>query len=239
MKNLQSRYEALLSEEMRPDKSRPAALARPGADGRYAGPWQLRAEKDAATDAILEELKNLEGHARQDVQRRIDMVSEAGVSALSMAFGTSLVTIFCALFMSFFITRSITNPLRRLVRKTREISTGVFRSDLLINSPPELAELTRAFNSMCEKLTAVDRMKSEFLSMISHELRTPLTTIKEGASLVLEGIGGEITQKQERLLTILSAETNRLIGLVNSILDLSKMEAGMMTYVLDEEKIVS
>jgi two-component system sensor histidine kinase GlrK len=90
---------------------------------------------------------------------------------------------------------------------------------------------------MCEKLTAVDRMKGDFFSMISHELRTPLTTIIEGTSLLLEGIGGEITEKQGKLLSILSAETNRLIEMVNSILDLSKMEAGMMTYTFEEKSI--
>jgi two-component system sensor histidine kinase GlrK len=76
----------------------------------------------------------------------------------------------------------------------------------------------------------VDKMKSDFLSTMSHELRTPLTSIKEGISLLRDGIGGTLGEKQKRLLNILTAETHRLIGLVNSLLDLSKMEAGMMTY---------
>jgi two-component system sensor histidine kinase GlrK len=164
-------------------------------------------------------------------------VTEAGASTLRMAFGSSVVTVLCALLASFFVTRGITGPLTKLVKKTKEISAGRFKGDLDITSPPEISELTKAFNSMCEKLTAVDRMKSDFLSMTSHELRTPLTTIKEGTSLLLEGIGGEITEKQRKLLTILTAETNRLIEMVNSILDLSKMEAGMMTYTFKRAAI--
>jgi two-component system sensor histidine kinase GlrK len=58
----------------------------------------------------------------------------------------------------------------------------------------------KAFNSMCDKLKAVDKMKSDFFSTMSHELRTPLTSIKEGTSLVLEGVGGMITEKQRKLL---------------------------------------
>jgi two-component system sensor histidine kinase GlrK len=71
-------------------------------------------------------------------------------------------------------------------------------------------------------------------AMISHELKTPLTTIKEGTSLLLEGVGGSITEKQDRLLTIIATESKRLTSLVNSILDLSKMEAGMMMYTFEK-----
>ena len=73
-------------------------------------------------------------------------------------------------------------------------------------------------------------MKADFFASMSHELRTPLTSIKEGTGLLLDGVGGETTDKQHKLLTILAEESNRLINVVNSLLDLSKMEAGMMTY---------
>jgi len=73
-------------------------------------------------------------------------------------------------------------------------------------------------------------MKADFFASMSHELRTPLTSIKEGTGLLLDGVGGETTEKQRKLLAILAEESNRLINVVNSLLDLSKMEAGMMTY---------
>jgi two-component system sensor histidine kinase GlrK len=65
---------------------------------------------------------------------------------------------------------------------------------------------------------------------MSHELRTPLTSIKEGTGLLLDGVGGETTDKQRKLLTILAEESNRLIGVVSALLDLSKLEAGMLNY---------
>lgn len=187
-------------------------------------------EKDKVSDRILEELQKFEEASYADVHARMEALNEAGAFAQGTATALSLVSIFLAVLTSFFITRSIKKPLTTLVRKTREISDGVFQDPLLISSPPEIAELTKAFNSMCDRLTAADKMKADFFSTISHELRTPLASIKEGTSLLLDGIGGSITEKQEEMLSILSEETNRLIGLVNSILDLSKMEAGMMTY---------
>jgi two-component system sensor histidine kinase GlrK len=102
-----------------------------------------------------------------------------------------------------------------------------------------MSEVTSAFNVMCDKLSKVDKMKSDFFSTMSHELRTPLSSIKEGIGLLQEGVGGTISDKQKRLLTILTEETNRLIGLVNALLDIAKMEAGMMTYNFDNEHLAS
>jgi two-component system sensor histidine kinase GlrK len=117
-----------------------------------------------------------------------------------------------------------------LIGKTRDIARGRFDGHLPRSAPPEIKELGVAFGSMYERLKTLDQMKSDFFSTISHELRTPLTSIKEGTSLLLEGVGGEITEKQKKLLRIISGESNRLIDLVNSSLDLSKMEAGMMAF---------
>jgi two-component system sensor histidine kinase GlrK len=64
-----------------------------------------------------------------------------------------------------------------------------------------------------------------------------LTSIKEGTGLLLEGVGGATTEKQRRMLTILAEESNRLIGLVNSLMDLSKMEAGMMNYSFERASL--
>jgi two-component system sensor histidine kinase GlrK len=149
----------------------------------------------------------------------------------------SAIAIVLVVVTSFLITRSITQPLTILMEKTKEISKGVFDDHLNIPSPPEISELTRAFNSMCGKLKVVDKMKSDFYSSMSHELRTPLTSIKEGINLLREGVGGAIPEKQKRLLAILSEESKRLIDLVNSLLDLSKMEAGMMTYTFESSSL--
>ncbi|HSH13316.1 MAG TPA: ATP-binding protein, partial [Desulfurivibrionaceae bacterium] len=63
-----------------------------------------------------------------------------------------------------------------------------------------------------------------------HELRTPLASIKEGTNILTDRLGGEINEKQQRILTIIGQESDRLINLVNSLLDLAKMEAGMLVY---------
>jgi two-component system, NtrC family, sensor histidine kinase GlrK len=194
-------------------------------------------EKGKAAEQILDELKRLETASQQDIHIRMNTLKDAAASARKLAILILVVALALAVGASFLSTRSITKPLMVLVEKTREISKGVFEGDLNISSPPEVSELAGAVNMMCDKLKEVDKVKSEFFSAMSHELRTPLTSIREGISLLEEGVGGSMTDKQKRLLTILSEETNRLIGLVNSVLDLSKMEAGMMVYRFQQESL--
>ncbi len=195
-------------------------------------------EVERAADGILEELKKLEILSRHDVQDRMSGLKEAGASASQFAMIMSGIALVLVTGISFLITRSITKPLTILRDRTKEISKGVFDGDLNHPAPPEVSDLMAAFNSMCAKLKTVDKMKSDFFSSMSHELRTPLTSIKEGISLLQDGVGGTVTEKQKRLLTILSEESKRLIDLVNSLLDLSKMEAGMMTYSFEQGSIV-
>ncbi len=226
IKTYHQRYRSLVDTEVQNLKDRK----------QYDGNWFKR-EKEKAADGILAELKELEDYSREDFYNKTKLVSEAGTAARRMAVISFVSTVLLAILLSFFITRSITNPLITLVKKTREIPTGVFNCDLEVSAPPEIAELSEAFTLMCDRLKEVDRMKADFFAMISHELKTPLTTIKEGTSLLLEGVGGEITEKQDKLLTIIATESKRLTGLVNSILDLSKMEAGMMMYTFEQTAI--
>ncbi len=204
----------------------------------YSRKW-YEVEKEKASDGMLQELGNLESHSREDIYDRTKVLNEGGNAARKLAIVFSLMAVLLAVSGSFVITRSITKPLATFAAKTREISGGIFKSDLQISSPPEISELTKAFNLMCERLKAVDKMKLDFFSVMSHELRTPLTAIREGTSLLLESAGGTITGRQIRLLNILSIQTERMIDLVNSVLDFSKMEAGMMTYTFEQGRIAS
>lgn len=194
-------------------------------------------EIEKAADGILEVLKKLETVSRRDIQDRMSGLKEAGATAGRFAITMSIIALFLVIAISFLITRSITKPLTILRERTKEISKGVFDGNLNHPAPPEVWELMAAFNSMCGKLKAVDKMKSDFFSSMSHELRTPLTSIKEGVSLLQDGVGGTVNEKQKRLLAILSEESKRLIDLVNSLLDLSKMEAGMMPYAFEQGSI--
>ncbi|MEW6184485.1 MAG: HAMP domain-containing sensor histidine kinase [Thermodesulfobacteriota bacterium] len=187
-------------------------------------------EKERLIDEILNDFEQLDIRVRQDAQLRMQELGEKGDAARDIALILASVALGTVIVISFLITRGITKPLNLLRIKTREISEGIFKSDLNISSSPEISDLAQAFNLMTHSLSTLDRMKSDFFSTMSHELRTPLTSIKEGIALLQEETAGPVTEKQKKLLSIVSQESRRLIDLVNSSLDLSKMESGMMTY---------
>ncbi|MBC8338589.1 MAG: PAS domain S-box protein [Alphaproteobacteria bacterium] len=77
---------------------------------------------------------------------------------------------------------------------------------------------------------AADRMKNQFLSTVSHELRTPLTSIQGALGLIRGGAAGEVTKEAMSMLDIAHDNSNRLISLINDILDIEKMESGKIEY---------
>ena len=77
-----------------------------------------------------------------------------------------------------------------------------------------------------QRLRELDKMKSDFVSNVSHELRTPLTAIKGSVDNMLDGITGQLNEKQDRYLARIKSNADRLTRLINNVLDLSRIEAG-------------
>jgi len=76
----------------------------------------------------------------------------------------------------------------------------------------------------------VERMKSEFVATVSHELRTPLTSIRASLAMLSEGMAGELPPDVARLVTVAFESSERLVRMVNDVLDLQKIEAGVMHF---------
>ena len=80
------------------------------------------------------------------------------------------------------------------------------------------------------KMKELDRIKNEFISTASHELRTPLTSIRGSLGLVAGGVTGEIPDQAKNLVDIAAKNCERLLLLVNDILDMERIESGNMSY---------
>jgi signal transduction histidine kinase len=84
----------------------------------------------------------------------------------------------------------------------------------------------------------MEKIKNEFISTVSHELRTPLTSIRGSLGLLTGGVMGEIPERAQCLLSIANANCERLVRLVNDILDMEKMESGHMHFRLVTQRML-
>lgn len=116
------------------------------------------------------------------------------------------------------------------------IAVSIF-SYLLIQSVNSEVKQKEILQDLTDKLKALDKQKDEFLSMAAHELRAPMTAIKGYVSMVLEGDTGDIPEKARGFLADTSNITDRLIRLVNNMLNVSRIEEGRMTYQTEEEHL--
>jgi len=128
---------------------------------------------------------------------------------------------------------SVFRPLETLSRKMTDFLNDRYTYQFSLPPANEIGNLQATFNSLAQRVLAnmeelknLDNAKSEFLSIASHELRTPLTSIKGSLSLLRSGVIGNVSDTVTGLLQIAEIETDRLIRLINELLDLAKIEAG-------------
>jgi signal transduction histidine kinase len=153
---------------------------------------------------------------------------------------TGLIALLLAMAAALVIERSIVVPIRRLRSAAQRLGGGDLNARAPRHGGGEIGELGAVFNTMAtqiaereERLTELDRLKSEFVSSVSHELKTPLTTIKLLAHL-LQRSDVTAAEKLEHSRTI-AIECDRQIDFVANLLDLSRIESG--AYKLRKTKV--
>ncbi len=156
----------------------------------------------------------------EPARRRLIRYGLVGLIGLFVAFTAALV-----------IERSIVRPVRRLRATAQQLGAGDLSARAAVETGGEVGDLGTAFNMMAaqiaereERLTELDRLKSEFVSSVSHELKTPLTTIKLMAHLLQRTDLSE-EEKLDYAKTI-AVECDRQIDFVSNLLDLSRIESG-------------
>ena len=193
--------------------------------------------KENLVNQLTHKLEKVIEIGKADVNRNIAMSGKIGSRASKVAAIITIAAIIMAILIAFFNARTINRPILLLIKGTREIAKGNFEEHLMIPSPPEINELASAFNLMCDRLKEIDEIKADLISHISHELRTPLAIIREAVSLHLDCISAGSMEKQRRLLGIIGEECERLINSVNKILNLSRMDAGMIDYHMEKSSL--
>jgi|GEM_PF-2759251 len=178
-----------------------------------------------------------------------------------------LVAIVLALVLGFLAAAWITRPVDELTRAAGRIAQGDFVNPLKVKesfAARELQALAHTFNQMAQQqsgayqtleekvsqrtselqaanqeLARANKLKSEFLANVSHELRTPLSAIIGFSQILLDGIDGPVNEEQHQDIVQVNTSGQSLLGLINQILDLSKIEAGKMELSLERVELPS
>ncbi len=158
--------------------------------------------------------------------------------AMTGAYISFVLSFVLAIAAAIILARTLTKPIQALKAGTEKVGEGIFET-VPISTSDEVADLTRAFNLMSDKLKQLDEMRMQLMSEISHEMRTPLQVIKAGCySIVHTKDGPPLTERQRNAIGMITQSTNRINSFVNSFLDVAKMEAGLMKFNFEEINIV-
>ncbi len=157
------------------------------------------------------------------------LIAAAGIVGAAIIF-------FVILSSSYFIN-SIINPIDEVRKIALKISKGDFSAHLNKTTDDEIGELCDAINAMALELQENEKMKNDFISSVSHELRTPLTAIKGWAETLMDdSVDRETTKKG---IGVIIKESERLSGMVEELLDFSRLQSGRLKLTLTKIDLVA
>lgn len=137
---------------------------------------------------------------------------------------SSVLPIVIMFFAIYLMTYKLTKPLKLMSEASKAMAKGDFSKRIPVTSDDEIGELAVSFNQMTNSLVQLEGMRKSFVANVSHELKTPMTTIGGFIDGILDGT---IEPEREKYyLGIVSEEVKRLSRLVQSMLSMSKLEAG-------------
>ena len=139
--------------------------------------------------------------------------------------GVAVIAVLLVGVMATLLVHSIIQPLERLAAATRDVARGQLGTHVPVNGDDELASVTRDFNDMSTRLEQLDRMKRDFISNVSHDLKSPLAAIQETTDVLLDGLGGPLTERQQRLLGMSRDSGLHLGSMIHKLLDLSRLDS--------------
>jgi signal transduction histidine kinase len=177
----------------------------------------------------------LMGNAERGLKAGSKLSDQSFETSKEILVWVSILAIGLALLLGYTISKSLTQPMRDIRARLREIAQGEFGGQVEVPNRDELGDLAENVNLMSRKLDqlyteleAANRHKSVFLASMSHELRTPMNAIIGFNRLVMRRCKDILPEKQYENLGKIKVSADHLLTLINTILDLSKIEAGRM-----------
>ncbi len=177
----------------------------------------------AMTVVIRDGQQNVLGSVRYIVSLELVNRQLLIFSVLMLLFGLAIV--FFVMLSSTYFVNTIVSPVAEIGRAARRIALGDYDFRIEKKYDDEIGDLCDTINYMAGEISAAEQMKNDFISSVSHELRTPLTAIKGWSETLREGGAGD-AEMTAKGLEVISDEAERLSGIVEELLDFSRMQSG-------------
>jgi len=190
-------------------------------------------------ESLREQVEEIGKSAQADMTEQAALASQANARAHRLYWLVAGVAVLVSILILWLTVRAIDGPLTKLIEGTQAVSQGEFSYRLDSSGHDEFSRLAGSFNEMVERLGEAERVKKDFLSHVSHELKSPLASMEETTELLLDEIPGPLTAKQRRFLGLNLDSGRRLSAMISRILDLSRLEAGVMEYEFREHDLAA
>lgn len=148
-------------------------------------------------------------------------------------------TVTLVVVLAIILEREVVGPIRRYSVIARKIAEGDLMQSVEYTSNDEIGQFGNVFNSMVKNLRELDKMKSDFISVAAHQLRTPLSGVKWVLKLLLDGDLGVINEDQKGMLKRGYDTNEKMIQLVNDLLNVSRIENGKFGYKFERNNFTN
>ena len=202
--------------------------------------WVGRLSSGEKVTAVTRIVRNSEGDIICAVRYLTSMsdINKVIFGAIAVFTLVGLIIIGLVIFSGTYFIRSIVKPVQNISDTAKKIAQGDFNAQIDKMYDDEIGDLCDSINDMAKALGASDRMKNDFISSVSHELRTPLTAIKGWAETMQGGNGIPDKETFDKGMDIIVKESTRLTGIVEELLDFSRMQNGQ-TLLINEKLDIS
>lgn len=158
----------------------------------------------------------------------IDPIDATSNVITSQLIYVTIISLIISTVISLFMSKKISRPIRKMNDSAKKLSKGDYNIVFEKCGYEELDELADTLNKATKSLERTDEVKRELIANVSHDLKTPLTMIKAYSEMIRD-LSGDNKEKREQHLQVIIDETDRLTRLVNDMMDLSKVESGIVT----------
>lgn len=201
------------------------------------GGKDVRGSISLTLDRILSSIQDLVREERKVSEMAPMTQSSLQEQIRFVLYGGAVFTVLVAIVVVFLLYKGIVTRVGVVVNNTKRI---VSHEQLLplVGGSDEITLLDKVFHDMADELERVAKHKQELISMVSHDLRSPLMSVQVSLELIASGAIGEVQARMGKEVNAASRNVNRLIELINDLLDIEKMEAGRLDMHVTRQQIL-